>query len=55
VEALGAGFPTVVDILRTSQQKPQGLYAAACIANASFHPRLASIINDRGGIEIFSY
>jgi hypothetical protein len=52
VEALGAGVPTVVDILRTSQQKPQGLYAAACIANASFHPRLASIINERGGNEV---
>jgi hypothetical protein len=50
VEALGSGMPVVVEILRTSQQKPQGLYAAACLANASFHPRLAAIINQNGGM-----
>ncbi len=49
VEALGAGMPTLIDVLRTCQQKPQALYAAACIANGSFHPRLAAIINQNGG------
>ncbi len=49
IEALGVAMPKLVEILRTSQQKPQGLYAAAGIANASFHPRLAAILNQHGG------
>jgi hypothetical protein len=33
-----------------SNKKPQQLYAAAAVANASFHPRLAALINQNGGI-----
>ncbi len=50
IETLGRGMPMLVDTLKTAQQKPQGLYAAACIANASFHPRLAALLNQNGGI-----
>lgn len=49
IEHLGAGMASVIDVLRTCQQKPQGLYAAACIANASYHPRLSALINQHGG------
>lgn len=42
-------MPTVVEILKHCQNKPQGLYAAASIANASFHPRLAQLLNQNGG------
>lgn len=49
IETLGRGMPIFVDILKTAQQKPQGLYASACIANASYHPRLAQLLNQHGG------
>jgi hypothetical protein len=49
VEALGNAVPILLDALKNSSQKPQRLYAAACIANASFHPRLAQLINQNGG------
>lgn len=49
IEALGVGMPKLIEILRTSQQKPQGLYAAAGVANASYHPRLAALLNQEGG------
>lgn len=49
IEALGVGMPTLVEILRVCQNKPQGLYTAAAIANASFHPRLAQLINQHAG------
>lgn len=48
-ETLGMAMPIVVEILRTMQQRPQGLYAAACIANAAFNPRLVGLINQNGG------
>ncbi len=50
IETLGGGMPLMLDTLRTAQQKPQGLYAAACIANASYHPRLAELLNKNGGV-----
>lgn len=52
IETLGKAMPILIDSLRSSQQKPQRLYAAASIANASYHPRLASILNQNGGIMI---
>lgn len=52
IETLGTVMPTLVDILKTSQQTPHGLYAAAAIANASFHPRLAALLNQHGGLQL---
>ena len=51
VEALGAGLPALVECVRQSQAKrrPQRFYAAAAIANAASHPRLASILLQHGG------
>lgn len=51
-ESLGVAMPKLIDILRTSQQTPHGLYAAACIANASFNPRLAALLNQNGGLQL---
>lgn len=53
IETLGTGMPVLLDILRSSQQKPHGLYAAASIANSSYHPRLAAILNQNGGRILF--
>jgi hypothetical protein len=59
VEAVGAGIPQLIDHLRSTAQKPQRLYAAACIANASYHPRLAALLNQQGGgfnsLNVFIY
>ena len=49
VEALSVGIPVLMDALRQSQQRPQRFYAAAAIANASSHPRLASVLTQNGG------
>lgn len=49
IETLGRGVPLLLDTLRTHQHKPQGLYAAACIANASHHPRLVALLKENGG------
>lgn len=49
IESLGKSMSTLVDTLKSSNGKPQRLYAAAAIANASFHPRLVAIINKLGG------
>ena len=58
----GNGLPFVIDNLKVNQQKPQvcyilfpisltfdekRLYAAACVANASSHPRLAAVLNQQ--------
>lgn len=48
-ESLGKAMPVLIEVLKSSHQKPQRLYAAAAIANASYHPRLVSIINQNGG------
>ncbi len=50
IETLARAMPILVEALRTSIQKPQRLYAAACIANASSHPKLASCLNQQGGM-----
>jgi hypothetical protein len=42
-------MPVLIETLRASAQKPQRLYAAAAIANASFHPRLVQVLNKIGG------
>jgi hypothetical protein len=51
VESLGAAMPVLIDIVRQSntKQRPHRFYAAAGIANAASHPRLASILIDNGG------
>jgi hypothetical protein len=49
IEALGAGLPVLMESLRTSQHRPQRFYAAAAIANASAHPRLAQVLKTNGG------
>ena len=49
IEELTAGLPAMLEALRNSQQRPQRFYAAACIANASAHPKLASVLNQNGG------
>ena len=49
IESLGAGIPVLMESLRTSQQRPERFYAAAAVANASAHPRLADILKSNGG------
>ena len=43
-------MPILLDALRSSQQRPQRFYAAACVANASAHPKLAGVLNQNGGM-----
>lgn len=52
VEALGIGMVPIMECLRSSQQRPQRFYSAAAIANASAHPRLASILKQNGGLQL---
>lgn len=52
VEALGAGMQPLMEVLRTSQLRPQRFYAAAAIANASAHPRLAGVLKQHGGLQL---
>ncbi len=50
VEFLAAGISRVLEVLRTSQQnRAQRFYAAAAIANAAAHPRLAEALKINGG------
>lgn len=49
LESLGAGMPVLVEILKNAHTRPHGVYAAACIANASYNPRLAGLLNQHGG------
>ena len=49
IETLGKAMPVLIEALKSSQQKPQRLYAAAAIANASFHPRFVALLNQNGG------
>lgn len=57
IEAIGSSIPLLIDTLKDSQQqqKPQRIYAAASIANASFHPRLAAQINQHGGTACYAH
>jgi hypothetical protein len=51
LEVVGTGIPSLIETVRQSQkQRPQRFYAAAAIANSSSNPRLASILNQNGGI-----
>jgi len=52
IEALGVGMTPLMEGLRSSQQRPHRFYAAAAIANASAHPRLASILKQNGGLQL---
>lgn len=54
LESLGVAMPILVEVLKNSQQRPQAVYAAACIANASFNPRLAGLLNQNGGTDLIS-
>ena len=50
-EVIAAGIPRVLEVLRGPQQsRPQRFYAAAAIANAATHPRLAEAIKLNGGM-----
>jgi hypothetical protein len=47
-------MPVLIDIVRQShaKQRPHRFYAAAGIANASSHPRLASLLLQNGGFVV---
>lgn len=56
VEFLAAGIPRVLEVLRSNQQnRAQRFYAAAAIANAAAHPRLAEALKINGGLFLYSY
>lgn len=42
----------VLDALKCSQQRPQRFYAAAAVANASAHPRLAAELKAAGALAV---
>jgi len=52
IEALGKGMPVLLEAMRVSQQRPQRFYAAAAVANAAAHPRLAALLNASGGLQL---
>ncbi len=52
LEALSSGMPVILESLRISQQRPQRFYAAAAVANASSHPRLAGILKQNGALSL---
>lgn len=52
IEALTTAIPTLLEILRTSQSKPQRFYSIAAVANASSHPRLVSTLNENGALQL---
>jgi hypothetical protein len=52
IEALGQGMPVLLEALRVSHQRPQRFYAAAAVANAAAHPRLAALLNASGGLQL---
>lgn len=52
VDALCEAMPLLLHILRESHYRPKIFYAAAAVANASRHPRLASLLKDDGGLQI---
>jgi hypothetical protein len=52
LESLGTGMPILVEILKNAHTRPHGVYTAACIANASFNPRLAGLLNQSGGLQL---
>lgn len=46
-------MPSLVEALRhIEKHRPQRFYAAAAIANASAHPRLASALNQHGALQL---
>ncbi len=51
VEIIALELPKVMEILRSAQQqRANRFYAAAVIANASAHPRLAEALKKNGGL-----
>ena len=51
LNVLSTAVPVILEALRSSQERPQRFYAAACIANASAHPRLASLLKEHGALK----
>ena len=50
IESIAAGLPSLLEVLRSTQlQRAQRFYAAAAVANASAHPRLAEVLKQHGG------
>ena len=50
IETIATGIPSVLEVLRSSQlQRAQRFYAAAAVANATAHPRLAEVLKMNGG------
>lgn len=52
IEVLGAGVPSLLEVLRSGQHRPHRFYAAAAVANASAHPRLAAILKQNGALQL---
>ncbi|KAJ1390979.1 hypothetical protein B484DRAFT_459536 [Ochromonadaceae sp. CCMP2298] len=52
IETLGKAVPSLVEALKNAHQKPTRLYAAAAVANASYHPRLAALLLDAGALQL---
>ena len=49
VDDVTRGMEVLIDIVKSSQDKPQRFYAAAGIANASAHPIFKNALKDGGG------
>jgi hypothetical protein len=50
IETIATGLPSLLEVLRSGQlQRAQRFYAAAAIANATAHPRLAEVLKQHGG------
>ena len=52
LDILSTGIPVILDALGSAQEKLQRFYAAACVANASAHPRLAVLLKDFGALNL---
>ena len=53
IEALGTSIEPLIECVKQTQSKPKRLYGASALANASGHPRLMSLINQNGGLQLF--
>lgn len=52
LDTLSKAIPVIVDALGSSHERPQRFYAAACVANASAHPRLALLLKELGALNL---
>ena len=53
IDNIGKGMLTLIDVVKSSPDRPQRFYATASIANASAHPIFRNILKDNGGILIY--